>query len=296
MQNWKRFYLAFISHGIFCSKTLLANTSLEKTDKSSVTKRQTRYSVDNTAGIKTCFCIIFYHPLQEGTSSVSSGDKEFHLAEDENLLVPKNTRWGECCRNNDPEFWGKGLLLLIMNSGGWHLSHCKRFFWLSISSAFEMVGLTAARFVVGSHFSFPYCRWVQHVKKMVVLVQVHGDSGYWRNRAHRLSGSDCELDVETRRIWRLNTKLHFHFVPHILTSHLLTSCNRSTHSSFVRVNILNCEKRHCNAKYISQLPTRIYHLNVTLFVSSRSSRMCIVCEVIATEKESHWLIERTWRI
>ncbi len=32
-QNWKRFYLAFISHGIFCSKMLLANTSLEKTEK-----------------------------------------------------------------------------------------------------------------------------------------------------------------------------------------------------------------------------------------------------------------------
>ncbi len=32
-QNWKRFYLAFISHGIFCSKTLLANASLEKTGK-----------------------------------------------------------------------------------------------------------------------------------------------------------------------------------------------------------------------------------------------------------------------
>ena len=33
MQNWKHFYLAFISHGIFCSKMLLANASLEKTGK-----------------------------------------------------------------------------------------------------------------------------------------------------------------------------------------------------------------------------------------------------------------------
>ncbi len=32
-QNWKHFYLAFISHGIFCSKTLLGNASLEKMGK-----------------------------------------------------------------------------------------------------------------------------------------------------------------------------------------------------------------------------------------------------------------------
>ena len=33
MQNWKRFYVAFISHGIFYSKMLLTNASLKKTEK-----------------------------------------------------------------------------------------------------------------------------------------------------------------------------------------------------------------------------------------------------------------------